>query len=533
MPEVRQIRLLYIIQKGVPMPSKFRTPFLCQTLLTLAILHCNAFAQSPPTSPPSPSAVTSASTPNHPATGCAKQAVRYTISHAGDNLFDVNVEFELSSGNLDLDWRPAKGTKDGTVDFISDLQVRDEHGKWRSPNYAQEGTWTFPEAEHVRYDALRYRLTAAHDKASWDIGKEEIAYRFDDAFYFVGAAVLIANGVWGHCDFHLGFKTPPNWRTVAPWPAAADGGFNVHGVKDLLRNLFVVGPGLQTHKLQLAGMDVEILEQKSLRNAAPVFHSLLSKSLGRYLEIFGSAPIKRYVVVFGEDNANDGGAFAQSFGQRMPAPLREFEKIMWARTLAHETLHNWLGITIRPEQRADLQWFTEGGTDYLTMKTLYRVGEIDENDLIFSLEGQLRRFMLGRTSSGPLNLRQAGEKKQQNRQLVYGGGALFHLFLDASMSAKQGPGSYEKLMRKLYADSAKPYSFARLMGVLDAESDGAASEIFAFLNAPFDPDTVMARMQKIGLPTSAFGPDEILVRFAANTCTGSREAKCVPGFLAH
>lgn len=460
---------------------------------------------------------------------CPETPIRYDVRHAGENRFEISAEFTHTAGTFDISWREAAGTDDGPVDFVSGFELRGADGQWRTPAYQGQGTW---QAASADVTALRYILTADHDRAVWDIGKEEIAYRFDDAFYFTGSNAFIGDYGWSECAFEVAFDIPGDWMTVAPWRSDDGSLFSVPDLYHLMRNIFVTGPGLQPHSARFSGMDVVILEQESLRGDADTFEALLTDSVGRYVDLFGSAPVDRYLVVFGEDSASDGGAFAQSFGQRMPAPLRPAEKLMWARLLAHEALHAWLGIAIHPESGSDLQWLTEGSTDYLTGKTLFRAGQISADDMIFIIEGQVRRFFLGRISSGPISLAEAGVEKQRNRQLVYGGGALFSLFLDAHMAETRGAGSYERLLRDLYENSEEAYSFDRMMAALDAASDGEASEIYTFLNGPFNHNAVMARLASHGLATSAFGPDEILVRYTANGCSGFREAACMPDYLA-
>ena len=463
---------------------------------------------------------------------CGNAPVRYDIRHGAGTTFHVEAEFAATSGQFDIGWRTAEGTEDGPVDFIRSVEGRDDAGNWHAADYDGYGTWLLPEADTRAYDAVRYDILAEHDRAVWNIGKEEIAYRFDDAFYFVGSPVLVADYGWSDCTFEVTVDGPSDWTTVAAWAQREDGTYQADGLTELLRNIFVTGPGLEPRTMRIGEMDVTLLAQDELREGGPALETLLDETLGRYVDLFGSAPMDRYLVVFGEGRMNDGGAFANSFGQRVLSPLRMSEQLLWSRLLAHEALHAWIGITIRPENAFDLQWFTEGGADYLTAKTLYRSGQIDEHDLIFTIEGQVRRFLLGRISSGSIGLIEAGVEKQQNRQLVYGGGALFHLFLDAEMTARTGAGSYEAVMRQLYENSNAPYSIERLMQVLDDASGGSASEIYAFLNEPLNPNAVTERLTRIGLPTAAFGPDELLVRFAAGDCEGTREARCVPVYLA-
>jgi predicted metalloprotease with PDZ domain len=462
---------------------------------------------------------------------CPADPVSVDFAHAGGNRFTVTVAAPGSHGDVDILWRPGAGTPDGTADFLSDLRFRDTDGAVVAAQYAGQGTWQHPGGADAAWDGYSYTLTADHDRAEWQVGKEETAYRFDDAFYFVGHPVLALNYAWEDCRFDIGFDLPAGWTSVAAWPQTGPDRYAVDGLNDVVRNIFVVGPGLEPQTIDVDGMAVTLLAQDALADGLDDFRQVLADSLSRYAAVFGGVPMPRYLVVFGEGAMNDGGAFAQSFGQRMPAPFRPHERLMWARTLSHETLHAWLGITIRPDPWAQSQWFTEGGADYLSMKTLYRGGLVDAHDVIFMLEGQIRRFFLGRMASGPVSLAEAGENKQQNRQLVYGGGALFHYLLDARMTAQSGPGAYEAALGRLYSNADRSYSQARLLAELDAASDGAASEILAMLNGSFNPFAVLAEMDATGLSTAAFGPDEILVRFAAGDCEGSREPACMPAFL--
>ena len=463
---------------------------------------------------------------------CGNAPVTYVFEHVEGNRFHVEASFAHSNNAFDVGWREAEGTQDGQVDFISNVRLRTADGRLVEPDYVGQGTWHTPDGLSSEIVGLQYDLEADHDRAVWNIGKEEIAYRFDESFYFIGSPVLMVDYSWDVCDFNVEMRVPSDWQTIAGWATEDGQNFHVDNLVALVRNIFVTGPDLEPHYAQFGDMQVTILEQSGLRESGPVFEALLEDSVGRYVDMFGSAPMDRYLVVFGEDPITDGGAFANSFGQRMPAPLRMGEKLMWGRTIAHEALHAWFGISIRSEVGWDLQWFNEGAADYFTGKTLYRSGQIDEDELLFLMEGQIRRFFLGRIASGPIDLAEAGQQKQQNRQLVYGGGALFHLMLDAELTARHGAGRYEALMRELYEASDRGWRLDSLLAFLDERTDGEASRVYAFLNEPFDHRAVMDRMRGYGLSVAAYGPDEILVRFVANGCPGSREAACMPAYMA-
>ena len=131
--------------------------------------------------------------------------IHYSIRYAGDDRFEISAEFEQTRGTFDISWREAAGTQDGPVDFVSALEVRLADGRWVTPSYVGHGTW---EAGRTDVTALRYVLTAAHDNAVWDIGKEEIAYRFDDAYYFTGSNAFIADYGWQACGYVMDFDVP-------------------------------------------------------------------------------------------------------------------------------------------------------------------------------------------------------------------------------------------------------------------------------------------------------------------------------------
>ncbi len=463
---------------------------------------------------------------------CGTSPIAYTVRHVEDNRFQVEASFTMHNGVFDVGWREAEGTQDGQVDFISNLHAVTRTGELLEMEYQGFGTWHVQEERRSDVVGLQYDLLADHDRAVWNIGKEEIAYRFDDSFYFVGSPVMVADYSWDRCAFEVEMDVPGNWQTVSGWATDDGESFRAANLTEFLRNIFVTGPDLEPHYADFEGMRVTILEQSGLREQGRVFQELLEDSVGRYVEMFGSAPMDRYLVVFGEDPITDGGAFANSFGQRMPAPIRMGEKLMWGRVLAHEALHAWLGIAVHAINGWELQWFNEGGTDYLTGKTLYRSGQIDEDELLFLTEGQIRRFFLGRIASGGLDLGEAGQEKQRHRQLVYGGGAMFHLILDAELSFRHGAGRYEAVMRELYENADTAWDVPSLLEFLDERTDGTASEIYAFLNGPFNHRAVMDRLRAYGLSVAAYGPDEILVRYEANGCPGSRAAACMPDFLA-
>ncbi|MBO6796883.1 hypothetical protein [Maricaulis sp.] len=124
---------------------------------------------------------------------CGTSPIAYTVRHVEDNRFQIEASFTDHNGVFDVGWRVAEGTQDGQADFISDLHALTACGERVELYYQGYGTWNVPEARRDDVVRIQYELEADHDRAVWNIGKEEIAYRFDDGFYFVGSAVIVAD----------------------------------------------------------------------------------------------------------------------------------------------------------------------------------------------------------------------------------------------------------------------------------------------------------------------------------------------------
>ena len=78
-------------------------------------------------------------------------------------------------------------------------------------------------------------------------------------------------------------------------------------------------------------------------------------------------------------------------------------------------------------------------TDYLTIASTGKNGIMDRETVLNRLANVNRRFVLARLLQGmETTVRGAGETKQENRLLVYAGGSLAGLALDAELRRGSG-----------------------------------------------------------------------------------------------
>ncbi len=460
---------------------------------------------------------------------CTDDAAQYTVRYVEEGVFEITARFRQSSGVFEV-FDVENANRDGSSsDFITNV-MHVKPGGTEPVAYLGEGTWRLDAHTPSAPATIRYTLEARHETYAWRNGKEEIAYRFDDAYYFVGARIFLLDLDLIGCAPEISFVLPANWEAAAPWPSTSPSSFRPANGELMMSNGFAIGPTLQTLDATFGDSGkVKFVYEKSLAPVARQAAADMDRIVKRYTKIFNGSANGDFMIFMTTDQGNDGGAFRNSFAQRFKAPVRDSDGIIWRTTFAHETLHLWMGHTIRPSD-GDIEWFKEGFTDYITSKTMFAEGVYSTADYSKKIENIIGRYMIGLAFGGPKSLVEASNNKSANRLTVYGGGALMALLLDAEMTTDIGDGAFERMLADVFAGSAEPYPQARLMAALDRNSNGRASAILAEIDAGLDPFALADRLDPHGLELSVFTPEEMYVTFTGTGCK-ARKQPCPPAFL--
>ena len=151
--------------------------------------------------------------------------------------------------------------------------------------------------------------------------------------------------------------------------------------------------------------------------------------------------------------------------------------------LSHEYFHTWIGLGLKNPGPDELnKWFSEGFTDYYSIKLLYTVmGTISKNDFISKINKCLQEYyfspyfttdnkeLLGRYWENP-----------QLKALSYRRGLAIAFMLDNKI-AEKGAFSLDDLMKSLYKQSSPKFIFSK--GLFDRlVSEYAGSEIVSDIN---------------------------------------------------
>lgn len=439
----------------------------------------------------------------------------------------VTVEADLwLSGNLlaMFNVAPTPGLPNGAADLIEGLEVTGADGALLPVVNLGQGDFQLPRGGRMK---VRYRVRLEHDRYVWPAGAEEVAYPTDEGWMATGATLFLADGgdaIVGPIE--VVFALPAGWRAVTPWPAASSGAdFAPASRRELLSNALFFGTAT-TERVEAGGVELTLLLGRRYRGSAGLFADLLRSQLASYREIFGADPqARRFLVVVNEGASGDGGAFASSFSQLIAGDADEASRLIWGYTMAHELLHFWNGLSLVPEDFRE-EWFKEGVTDYLTIATLARNGWIDEATARRRLENSVLRVLLARRMQGlEMSVRAAGERKQEHRLLVYGGGCLAALALDVELRrASSDRVGLPELAARLYAGHAGPGSRYGLADIVQAAREISGADVGPLLeravgsSEPFD---IVPPLAGLGLRLDTFA-EEVYIRPDARATAADR-----------
>jgi len=449
------------------------------------------------------------------ALACASQAhaadTTYRVQYAGNDRFTVEADFAQPTTRLDLNSHESKARPRAQAESVRDLQAFDAQGKPVSIEFVGNGGWEMKQGAAMR---IRYTLVADHDAADWIAGKDEVATRFDHSFFFASDAFFLNDYDAPKKPITIHFDLPKDWRVTAPWPQR-DGDFVAPNPDDFGTNAFAMGTD-PAQQAKAGALTLTWLSDTRVKAIEPRLLPMFDKLPAAYTEFWGGSPGEALTVFFLSDPETDGGAFHNGFAMRLATPLRASETRVWEHTLGHELMHVWMNNSndgVRLASGGQTYWFTEGFTDYLTVKLMHQAGLLDDDMYGQRLANQIRRYEFGRRLSPGVTLVGAGKEKHKNWELVYGGGAVMALLLDAELS-KTSPTAFRDALRRVQHQGAVTLDAPALMKVLDEAGNGHASAIMQQLDAGMGTAQLREALAPAGITVEGFATDEVYVGVA-------------------
>jgi predicted metalloprotease with PDZ domain len=450
----------------------------------------------------------------------------YRVSVAGDDRFLVEASFAAPVTRLDLN---AHGSSrpDAQAGSVTQLAAFDASGKAVPIAFAGNGTWELKGGAASR---VQYHLVADHDRYTWIAGKDEVATKFDHSYFFAGDAFFLIDYDAPKRPVEVTFDLPAQWLVTAPWPHTG----NVYAAPNpdnLGTNAFALGRDA-AHHAQAGDLQLTWLSDTRVQAIEPRLIPLFDRLPQAYADFWDGTPGHDLTVFFLSDPMTDGGAFKNSFAMRLATPLRPTERRVWEHTLGHELMHVWMnnsndGLATAGDGTA--YWFTEGFTDYLTVKLMRQAGLIDESLAAQRLANQIRRYQFGKRLSPDVTLMAAGKEKHKHWELIYRGGATLALLLDAELS-RTSPTAFRDAVRRVQRTGGTVANGPGLLALLDEATHGRAGALLQQVDAGLKLDDLRPLLAPAGISVEGFASDEVYVAFepcAAGPCPADawRQAK--------
>ena len=122
--------------------------------------------------------------------------------------------------------------------------------------------------------------------------------------------------------------------------------------------------------------------------------------------------------------------------------------------ISHEFLHLWNGIAITSSDVEREYWFSEGFTEYVTLKLLRSMDLIDETQFLHGpMTGILDDVQKYQAVAGNISPREAGLAKQANYDLIYSGGAVIAFVLDIELRENtELKVGFEDFFKRMYRE---------------------------------------------------------------------------------
>ncbi|MGB0582374.1 MAG: alpha/beta fold hydrolase [Limisphaerales bacterium] len=184
--------------------------------------------------------------------------------------------------------------------------------------------------------------------------------------------------------------------------------------------------------------------------------SLARRTVTHFTKLFGGPPldeagqpIKEIVfhVRYGDLNGEaDPGRIDLTIG-----PQKVFGYLTWRNLVVHELMHLWNAETFRYEDYHE-QWFNEGATEYMAIKTAVKLGFHPKQEGPFLIVRCWGNYN-GARGIGEISLREAGhpDRKKGYYFLIYHGGLTACTVLDYEIRRlTKNQKSFEDLLRYLY-----------------------------------------------------------------------------------
>ena len=442
-------------------------------------------------------------------------------------LAHVQAEMTLQSSTIKMaawghPWLP-----EGWATFVENLVVTDPAGNVLNITPVAEdgwGSWVV-EAEDGLRITLRYDVRFTHDEYDWtEAGGQDSRPSYSHGALFIVSRALFFYSPYSIDEATVNFSTPEEWEISTPWLLIEDepNTYHVENWSSLVSNMIVVGDHLR-HEIEIDDMSIILAIDTSLEENVSDFEDTLRTQLDSYSRLFGGVPEATYLIAVREAEEIEGEAFDNSFSQIVIGDRFDQRRLIWANVFGHELFHSWNGAnTLIGVEKAHVEWFGEGFTEYFASLASFRTGILSENIYHNKLARYFARYFISKRMwpGEPISLVEAGNDKPANWLYLYGGGATIALILDIEIrdftNAERGLNDVMLLMKQRFGDTDTRFDVDDVLQAVNDVSGSDFTEFFdLYIHGAEEMPDIVSTLAKAGLVVDQYG-DEFYVRREAN-----------------
>ncbi len=208
--------------------------------------------------------------------------------------------------------------------------------------------------------------------------------------------------------------------------------------RELVQTL-VAGGALRVIRRRAAGTDLAIVTRGEWRFTDSALGDRIAAVTAGVRRFWGEDTPWRYLVtlVGAGSGGNFGGTRLHRAFATFVGPEAGLEPGL-TRLFAHEFMHEWIGGRLRAGEQPEVRsyWFTEGFTDFLTHRALWRAGLASDSAYAAAVNEAWREATLSPVGAAPYDLVETGFWTDRDLGRVpYVRGHLFGLMLDERIRA--------------------------------------------------------------------------------------------------
>lgn len=286
---------------------------------------------------------------------------------------------------------------------------------------------------------LSYSLDISYIDKNYPNLNTAIGKSFEDGYFIVGKPLFIFSEY--RIKTKVEINNPFDLKIMIPWEKLEDD-YNANSLREFAySNIILTSEPINTADISIGNLSYSIATFSMKMESTELIKKMATDISNYYFKLFPlNKPVRYVQLIYGVAGQNSGGeAYPYSSSSAISEESMN-TSTSWRITVFHELFHMWnshrlKGVTIN----RNMEWVTEGFTEFMTEMALYENGHLSEKQLAILRESRLLRLKNSFSrKNGTVSILTSGENKGPNYFIVYEGGWFIANWLNNEFTQKTG-----------------------------------------------------------------------------------------------